>query len=94
MFGLPYYLNNVGGGLDAYINGSSATVPATWTAGYTATAVTTASTADVRGSVTLATVVLANGSRYVTFQMIAPPVNLTVNSDDKVRSFGAAPFGS
>lgn len=91
-YGLPYYLNNVGGGADAYINGSSATIPATWSAGYTATGTPTASTTDVRGTVTLATAVLANDARYITFCMIAPPVNLTVNTDDRVHSFGAVPF--
>lgn len=94
MFGLPYVLSNVGCGLDVYINGASATVPATFVAAYTPTGTPTASTADVRGSVTLATVVLANGSRYFTVGFIAPPVNLGVQNDDKVRSYGAAPFGS
>lgn len=93
MFGLPYALPNVGYALDAYINGSSATVPATWVAGFTPTGVTTASTPDVRGSVTLATVVLANGSRYISFQMAQPQVGLTPATDDRNHSFGPAPFG-
>lgn len=92
MFGLPYFLNNVGGALGAYINGSLASVPATFVAGYTATGTTTASTPDVRGSCTLATLVLANGSRYITIGMIAPPVNLSVTTDDKVHSYGPTPY--
>lgn len=92
MFGMPYFLNNVGGALGAYINGSMATVPATFVAGYTATGTPTASTPDVRGSCTLATLVLANGSRYITIGMIAPPVNLTPTTDDKVHSYGAKPY--
>jgi hypothetical protein len=92
MYGLPYVLGNVGCGLDVYINGASATVPATWVAAFTPTGVTTASTADVRGSVTLATVVLANGSRYITVGMIAPSVNVSTNNDTKVNSYGATPF--
>lgn len=92
MYGLPYVLQNVGCGLDVYINGASATVPATFTAAYTPTGTPTATTADVRGSVTLATVVLANGSRYITIGMIAPPNNLGIGSDNKVNSYGATPF--
>lgn len=92
MFGLPYVLTNAGCGLDVYINGASATVPATFTAAYTPTGTPTASTTDVRGSVTLATVVLANGSRYVTVGFISPNVNQTIATDDKVRSFGATPY--
>lgn len=92
MFGLPYVLTNVGCGLDVYINGASATVPATFVAAYTPTGTPTASTPDVRGSVTLATVVLANGSRYITVGMISPSVNVSVTTDSKVNSYGATPF--
>lgn len=92
LFGLPYVLSNVGCGLDVYINGSSSTVPATWTAAYTPTGTPTASTVDVRGTVALATVVLANGSRYITIGMIQPAVNLSVTTDDKLRNYGATPF--
>lgn len=91
-FGLPYVLANVGMALGVYIDGSLATVPATFQAAYTPTGTPTASTTDVRGLCTLATTVLANDSRYITIGMIAPPVNLTVNSDSKVNSFGATPF--
>lgn len=91
-YGLPFVLNNVGGGLDAYINGSSATVPAVWVAAYTPTGTPTASTADVRGTVALATTSLSNGTRYITAAFIAPPVNLSVTTDDKVHTFGAKPF--
>ena len=93
-FGLPYVLANVGMGLGAYINGSLATIPPTFQAAYTPTGVSTATTVDVRGMCTLATAVLANDARYVTIGMIQPPVNLNPNTDTKVRSFGAAPFGS
>lgn len=92
MYGLPYVLANVGCGLDIYINGASATVPATFAAAFTPTGTPTASTVDVRGSVTLATVVLANGTRYFTIGMIAPTVNLGLSNDTKVNSFGAQPF--
>lgn len=92
MYGLPYVLGNVGCGLDVYINGASATVPATWVAAYTPTGTPTASTTDVRGSVTLATVVLANGSRYITVGFISPSVNVSVTTDTKVNSYGATPF--
>lgn len=92
LYGLPYVLSNVGCGLDVYINGCSATVPATWTAAYTPTGTPTASTSDVRGTVALSTVVLANGTRYITIGMIAPSVNLTPTTDDKIRNYGATPF--
>lgn len=92
-YGLPYFLPNVGLAMDLYINGSSATVPATFTAGFTATGVSTASTTDVRGLCAAATTALANGTRYFTVGMITPNVNQTVSTDDKVHSFGAAPFG-
>lgn len=92
MYGLPYVLTNAGCGLDVLINGSTATVPATWTAAFTPTGTPTASTADVRGSVALATLVLANGTRYITIGMITPNVNQTVPNDDKLRTFGATPF--
>lgn len=93
MFGLPYYIANAGRVMGTFINGQTATVPGTVTAGYTATGTTTATTVDVRGSVTLATVVLANDSRYITINMIQPQVGLSVSNDDKLRSYGAIPFG-
>ncbi len=92
LYGLPYVLSNAGCGVDVYINGASATVPATFTAAYTATGASTASTADVRGTAALATTALANGTRYITIGMICPPVNLGVTTDDKVHSYGAKPF--
>lgn len=92
MYGLPYVLTNAGCGLDTYIDGATATVPSTWTAAYTPTGTPTASTADVRGSVALATLALANGTRYITIGMITPNVNQTVTTDDKLRTFGATPY--
>lgn len=90
-FGLPYVLTNKGMGLDMYIDGASATVPAVVT--ITATAVPTATTGDVRGTVAVATTILPNDSRYFTFVMITPNVNTTVNTDTRTNSFGAVPFG-
>lgn len=94
MFGLPYVLGNLGMGQDFYINGSSATIPGTWAAAFTPTGTPTASTGDVRGTITAATTVLANGTRYFTACYVTPNVNQTVNNDDKLRSFGANPFGN
>lgn len=91
-YGLPYVLSNLGMGCGGYINGSFATVPGAFTAAYTPTGTPTASTTDVRGLYTFATAVIANDSRYFTVQFIAPPVNLTPSTDDKVHSFGATPF--
>lgn len=96
-FGLPYVLNNAGGGLGTYINGAQITgtlptIAPVFTAAYTPTGTPTASTGDVRGTCALATAVLANGSRYITIGMIAPPVNLSVATDDKVHTYGATPY--
>lgn len=92
MYGLPYVLTNVGMAMDVYINGCTATIPPTFVAAFTPTGTPTASTADVRGSMTLATAVLANDSRYFTVGMIQAPSSLTVNTDTRVRSYGATPF--
>ena len=93
-YGLPFRIANVGKMMDVYINGSSATVPATFNAGFTATGTPTASTADVRGTFVLATTTLANGTRYITTMMIAPTFGLTEASDTTVNSYGATPFSN
>lgn len=93
-FGLPYVLGNKGQGLDGYIDGFSATVPGTFQVAYTPTGTPTASTTDVRGLYTPATTSLPNGVKYYSVMYVAPPVNLTVNTDNKVNSFGATPFTS
>ncbi len=92
MFGLPYVLTDLGCGMDVYINGNSATSPATWAAAYTPTGITTASTVDVRGSVTLSTVVLSNGARYISVEYVSPSMSVGLNNDEKVQTYGAAPF--
>lgn len=91
-FGLPYHLPNVGCGLGLYVDGHTATAAPTFTAGFTATGTSTATSADVRGTVTLATTDLSDGSKYFTVLMIQPPVNLTVATDDKVHNYGATPY--
>lgn len=91
-YGLPYVLANTGCGVGNYINGVTATIPGTFVAAFTPTGTPTATTGDVRGTVTYATAVLANDSRYFTVQFVQPPVNLTPSTDDKLRSFGAVPF--
>lgn len=92
MYGLPYVLANAGMGLGLTINGATASIAPTVTAAFTPTGTPTASTSDVRGSVTLATAVLANDSRYITFGFIQNTENQTVSTDSKVNSFGATPF--
>ena len=96
-FGLPYVLTNAGCGLGVSINGAPilgalATLAPTFTAAYTPTGTPTATTADVRGTVAVATAVLPNDSRYFTISYIAPPVNTSIITDDKVRSYGAMPY--
>lgn len=93
-FGLPYRLANVGEGLGAYINGGSASVAPTYTAGFAATGVATATTADVRGTVALATTVLANGSRYVTFQFVTPNDGTLAANDTKENTYGVTPYSA
>ena len=90
-YGLPFRLVNVGEGLGAYINGGSASVAPTYTAGFAATGVATATTADVRGTVALATTVLANGSRYVTFRFVTPNDGALAGSDTKENTYGVTP---
>ena len=92
VYGLPFHLPNVGRALGCFVNGNTATIVATFTAGLTATGTPTATTADVRGTVTLPTTQLADGSRYFTVHMLAPTAGLAVGSDDKNRSYGATPF--
>lgn len=91
-FGLPYVLTNLGMGQGAYIDGAMATIPPTFAAAFGPTGTAAATSADVRGLCTLATAVLANGTRYITIGMIAPTVNLTPNTDIKVNTFGATPY--
>ena len=97
-FGLPYRLNNVGGGLGIYVDGQpslasgSATTAAAFTAAIATTVTPAATTADVRGYVTMSTTLLANDSRYITIAMVAPPVNRGIGTDDKISSYGPAPF--
>jgi len=93
-FGLPYRLTNVGEALGAYINGGSASVAPTYTAGFAATGVATATTADVRGTVALATAVLANGSRYITFQFVTPNDGTLAGADTKENTYGVTPYSA
>ena len=91
-YGLPFRISNVGRGLGVHINGESATVPATWTAGLAATGVATATTADVRGTVALATAVLANGVKYINMMFITPNDGVAAASDTKENTYGVTPF--
>lgn len=91
-YGLPYRLQNVGEALGAYINGGSASVAPTYTAGLGATGVATATTADVRGTVALSTTAPANGSRYVTFQFVTPNDGTLAGSDTKENTYGVTPY--
>ena len=93
-FGLPYRLTNVGEALGAYINGGSASIAPTYTAGFAATGVATATTADVRGTVALATAVLANGSRYITFQFVTPNDGTLAGNDTKENNYGVTPYSA
>jgi len=93
-YGMPFRITNVGFGLDCYINGNSASIAPTWTAGLAATGVATATTADVRGTVALSTAVLANGVRYFSFQFVTPNNGVAAGSDTKENTYGVTPFYS
>lgn len=93
-FGLPFRIPNAGFGLDAFINGSTSSIAPTWAAGLAATGVATATTADVRGTVALATVISANGSRYITMKFITPNTGVAAGSDTKENTYGVTPFTS
>ena len=91
-YGLPYRVTNVGEALGAYINGGTASIAPTYTAGLAATGVATATTADVRGTVELATAVLANGLRYITFQFVTPNDGTLAGNDTKENTYGVTPY--
>lgn len=95
-FGLPYRIANAGKIVSIRVNGASATTVADGivTAGFTATGTTTATTADVRGTVAVATTILPNDSRYFTITMISPVVGLNQGNDTKENTYGATPFSS
>lgn len=93
-YGLPYVLTNIGMGMGGFIDGGMATIPGTFVAAFTTTGTPTATTGDVRGTFAFSTTVIANDTRRLSVAYIAPTVNLATNPglDDKVHSFGAAPF--
>jgi hypothetical protein len=93
-YGVPYKLTNIGRALDVYIDGSTATVPSTWAAGLATTVTAGATTADVRGTVTLSTVVLANGTRFITAKFITPNNGIAAGSDTKEITYGDAPYSA
>jgi hypothetical protein len=66
----------------------------TWAAGLAATGVATATTADVRGTVALATVISANGSRYISVKFATPNTGIAAGADTKENSYGVTPFTS
>jgi hypothetical protein len=93
-FGLPYRLSSVGRALDVYIDGSSATIPATWTVGLSTAVTPTASTADVRGTVAISTTVLPNDARFYTAVMISPAFNVAKSDNTKEITYGVTPFSA
>jgi hypothetical protein len=80
--GLPFRLPDVGKFLGLSISGDP--VPSTPVAGMAATGASTATTADVRGTVLATTA--ANGSLYFTAMMV-------VDHTSKAKAFGTAQFG-
>lgn len=83
VMGLPFRLNDLGKFLGLYIDGDP--VGSTPVAGFSAAGTSTATTADVRGTVTATTA--PNGTRYFSALMI-------INDDStKANLFGAAQFG-
>ena len=93
-FGMPFRIPNVGYGLDAYINGGTSSIAPTWAAGLAATGVATATTADVRGTVALATAISANGSRYISVKFATPNTGIAAGADTKENTYGVTPFTS
>lgn len=91
-YGMPYRLANTGKVLTANINGATASVAWTVNAGFSATGTPTATTADVRGTVLLASTNIANGSKNITFHFIAPTVGVSQANDTTANSYGVTPF--
>ena len=61
-------------------------------AGFAATGVATASTADPRGIVQLPPNNLANGTRNFAINIISPAFGVTANNDTKENTYGVTPF--
>jgi hypothetical protein len=79
VFGLPWHLNDKGKVIAATVNGAAVTP--TLVAGFTATGTSTATTADVRGTITSTT---SDSSKRFTVAYI-------VNPTSKATLYGAAP---
>ena len=92
--GLPYVLTNKGMSMGLFVDGATASIAPTLTNGFTPTGTPTASTADVRGIVAPATTSLPDGTKLFTFVMVTPNTNTTINTDNRVNTFGAVPFSS
>lgn len=96
-FGLPCVLTNTSKGLGEYVSGSQPLSVSTWTAGLATTTTPTATTADVRGTVALATSALPDGSRNISLLMVVDPSVSTGgqapnNTSAKVNLYGQAPY--
>lgn len=96
VYGLPYRISSAGKVISITVDGNPVATAAqsTVTAGFTATGTTTATTADVRGTVLLPTTAQANDTRYFVVTFITPNVGLTESTDNKERTYGATPFSS
>jgi len=92
-YGLPYYAASTNRVLGVYVDGNPL-ASCTVTAGLTATGTATATTADVRGTVALATAFIANASRNYAIVMVAPDVNISKSIDDKEHTYGATPYSA
>ena len=91
-YGLYYYIGNVNRVVAVTTDGAFATIPWTVTAGLATTTAPTATTADVRGKITLSTTALANGSRSYAFIYVTPNVGVSAANDTKENTYGQTPY--
>lgn len=94
-YGLPLRVSStnrvVGVYVDGFGFGSSA---GTVTAGFAASGTHTASGADIRGTVSLPSAVIANGTRNYAIGIISPAYNVAPGADTKENTYGLTQFNA
>lgn len=94
-YGLPYRVSSTARVVGVYVDGFSfGSSSGTVTAGFAATGTHTASAADVRGTVALATGALANDTRNFSIGIISPAWGVAPGTDTVENTYGATQFSN
>lgn len=97
-YGVDYRIANAGKVIAITVDGVPAMgtqlLQPVVTAGLATTATPGATTADVRGMITLPTSNLANDSKYITFAYVTPNVGVAAGADTKDNSYGQTPYSA